>query len=332
MMNANVNSSLFMEVEEDIVRRIFSEKLNIEDVDNISLIGGGMFNTTYEAARGSERWIIRFGPVNRQLLMGFEHGLMEAENEVYRLCGAHHIPSPKVLVCDTSREILERDYMIVEYVPGTVMLSAALGEPQKQALYEEMGRYAARLHGITGERFGFVSRLAAGGGFYSWWECLMYEAEDILGRLQGCSGVTEEEAACLRKVFAGNRELLDAVKVPQLLHTDLWEGNVLVDTRREQPCICMVIDGDRAIYGDEDFEWAAPWLDNPAVRRGAGVDTEAFLEPQRVRRREIYRVFYYLIEGYVGIGEYNNPQQYRNGIDQALDHAEKLRRIPSMAL
>lgn len=302
----NEKSNLYQRVERDVIEKILRDKLGMEQDFQVSVLSGGMFNTTYEVSWEDGHVILRFGPVNRHLIMGFEEHLMEAEAYVYKLCEKAEIPCPHVLVCDTSRKLLDRDYMITEYVSGETMVKAALTQQESERLFEEMGQYTSRLHEITGDRFGFVSRLVSEKESYSWAQCLIREAEDILERLMKAGGLDVEEAGLFHRVFTENRELLDEVRVPRLLHTDVWSGNVILSRKGGVPGVKMIIDGDRAVFGDTDFEWAAPWMDVPGIFRGAGIPDEDFYDSKRVRRRRIYRMFYYLMECYVGIGEYND--------------------------
>lgn len=131
-MDVNRKSNLFGEVEIPLIQKIFAEKLHIDQPLDIDLISGGLFNTSYKVKTGTKKYILRFSPVNEHLVMGFEAHLMAAENYVYTLCEEHQIICPKVLVCDTSRRLLDRDYMITSYIPGTVMIDAALSERERE--------------------------------------------------------------------------------------------------------------------------------------------------------------------------------------------------------
>jgi len=83
VMDINRKSNLFQEVDNSIIRKIFLEKLHIEQVLSIELISGGMFNTTYKIGCDKQTFIIRFSPINQHLVMGFETHLIAAENFVY---------------------------------------------------------------------------------------------------------------------------------------------------------------------------------------------------------------------------------------------------------
>lgn len=219
---------LFQEISFEEIQSIFARLLNERQVWEASLMDGGLFNTTYHVTYGMEgkEAVLRLGPVNRQFLMGHEENLMRAEVEVCRICAEHGIPCSKVLAWDCSRTTLDRDYMIVEYIPSIAMNKAELTEGERDALYQEMGAYLKCFHRIEGVCFGYVSRIIEGKCFSQWGDALLFEAEDILGRLEMHLGCDGQE---IREVFQRYKPLLDSVSPGRLLHTDMWEGNVLLD-------------------------------------------------------------------------------------------------------
>lgn len=321
----NLSSSLFREESVETIRELFSESLGETVIHNLHLLNGGMFNTTYYAAYGTgkKEAVLRLGPVNRHLLLEFERNLMEAETYVCGILERQRIPCGKILVCDTQKKLIDRDFMIVEYIPSVVMCDAGLSQSGKDRLYEELGNYLRRLHEVQGKSFGYVSQIKRGLAFESWSDALIYETEDILTRLVNRQAFSKEEASHIRALYEDSRELLDEITTPHLLHTDLWEGNVLLNPEKNK--VAAVIDGDRAVFGDIDFEFAAPWMDSPALLRGYGKDKQDSKDLKRLRRRELYLLYYMLIETYVGIGEYNNKEQYEQGKCKTLQMAKQLR-------
>ena len=51
-------------------------------------------------------------------------------------------------------------------------------------------------------------------------------------------------------MIAAHAPLLDEVTTPTLVHFDLWDGNILVDTTAPTPTIGGLIDGERAMWAD----------------------------------------------------------------------------------
>lgn len=308
----NPASSLYKEISKEAIRELVQIHFGTSRIREITLLKGGMFNTTYKVVFGEEdiKTVLRLGPVNRHLLMGFEADLMQAEQHVYQLCEKERIPCPHILACDTTKQVIDRDYMFVAYLDSKVLLDCEKTEAQKGALYEEVGTYMARFHQITGSRFGRVSKLCKGEGEQTWADCLIGEVTDILAKAEAFQAFNQVEADTIRRVFETYRSLFDEVKTPHLVHCDLWEGNVLIAKRGEADHVAAIIDADRAMFGDVDFEFASPWMTNEHFMRGYRLDPGAFQDPKRVLRRKLYLLDYYLAEVYVGIAEYHNLGQY----------------------
>lgn len=306
----NYQSSLFQEVSAETIREIFNSALLEEEIWETKLLAGGLFNTTYLVEYGPthQKAVLRLGPVNRHLLMGFEENLIGAEIYVYSICRKIGVPCSNVLAYDTSKRVIDRDFMIVEYIPSVAMVNAELTEAQQNHLDFEIGKQLAKLHQVTGDSFGFVSRIRAGKCFEKWSDAITFEIEDISERLERSGGIRCAEVKALREIFYQSRNLLDEITEPHLLHTDLWAGNVLLNNDTME--ISAIIDSDRAMFGDIDLEFSLPWMNNSAIKEGYGLNMQEFLRPSRVKRRQLYQMFFCLLEAYVWHSEYNNLGLY----------------------
>lgn len=82
----NVKSSLYRENDETEIREIFTYAFPGTEILGIRPLKGGLFNTTYGVDYGEDgrQAVLRLGPVNRHLLMGFEQNLMSAESWTYK--------------------------------------------------------------------------------------------------------------------------------------------------------------------------------------------------------------------------------------------------------
>lgn len=205
----NKQSNLFREISAGTIRDIFINALQEDIIWETALLDGGLFNTTYlvEYGLSHQKAVLHLGPVNRHLIMGFEENLMAAENYAYSLCHAAGIPCSHVLACDTSKQVVDRDFMIVEYIPSIVMSRAELTEEKREHLYRQMGIYLAGFHQVTGRHFGFLSRVCKGKLFEKWSDALIFEAEDITERLEQSGGLDREDAKRLRDCFYNSSPL-----------------------------------------------------------------------------------------------------------------------------
>lgn len=127
-------------------------------------------------------------------------------------------------------------------------------------------------------------------------------------------------SGCNPLLFSENRPLFDKITLPCLVHTDLWEGNLLLKKNRDSWSLAAIIDGDRAIWGDPDFEMASGWMITDRFLEGYQIDKAAYLSPERTERRKYYNLVYDLIDTYVGKAEYNQSEQYKNGYNRVLHY------------
>lgn len=324
----NINSNLFKELTDNEIRTIIKVNFQTDILSEIRLVAGGLFNTTYKICYGidNKNIILRVGPVNRHLLMAFEENLMKAEEYVYEICNKNNIPCSKVLVCDVTKKLINRDYMIVEYIESTALSMCSMNEKEKAEVYKEVGRYISKLHSITNESFGRVSYILAGKTYFTWYDYLISEIDDITGRLQKLHAFTQEEVNNIKLVYEKNKIQLESVTTPTLIHTDLWEGNVLVEKNDNQYNVVGIIDSDRAIFGDVDFEFASQWMINDNFMKGytvnVSIDKVQFSKSQI--KTKIYLILYSLIECYVGLAQYNDMKQYQNNKKTVLNLVSEL--------
>lgn len=288
---------------------------------------GGLFNTTYAvetADCGSV--VLRVGPVNRHLLMHFEHDLMESEEAVYAMCHARGIPVSEVLACDTTKSILDRDFMIVRNIPSSPMseCEADLSPDDRARICREIGEATKNFHAIEGEKFGRIAEVKHGGGFDQWSECMMTEFErwENIAAPTGLFSPDEHKAA--RTVLTETASILDEIKTPHLVHADLWFGNILV-TKDEHPRFAAIIDADRAMWGDTEIDFSSiPWTqESPTFWEGYGKPLP--MDDHNRIRRMIYTMMWSLFDTYVWLHQYNNPDNAAYTKNKTLDQIRMLK-------
>ena len=101
--------------------------------------------------------------------------------------------------------------------------------------------------------------------------------------------------------FDDRAAALDEVTTPVLVHFDLWDGNILVESGPAGPRIGALIDAERAFWGDPLAEFVSLALDGDIERDTAFLDgyraaggAIAFDTAAR-QRLSLYRAYLYLI-------------------------------------
>lgn len=303
-----MNSSLYLELSKEELRKLISKTLNT-DINSAKLLTGGLFNTTYyidTMKYGSV--VLRAGPVNRHLLLPFEHSLMQAEQLVYKLCREAQVPVSEILFMDTSKRIIDCDYMIVRYIPSVPMNEAVLCSDNNSQICRDIGAATAKMHSITHSHFGQIVDVENGKGFSKWSDCLLHELNQWERLSKSTSLFSDAEYIKIRRTFENSIPFLDKIQTPSLVHTDLWKGNVLICFNSDIPEFAAIIDADRAMWGDPDVEFSSiNWTHSePTFWEGYG---KALKQDFGSRiRRTIYTLLWSLLDAYVYLQEYNQPE------------------------
>lgn len=302
----NKASKIYKALDEEELNKVVRDYFGQEVEFEARCMKGGLFNTTYyiKVNKYKREVILRVGPVNRHLLLPFEENLMYAEEYVYKLCKENNIPCSNVLKCDLSKKIIDRDYMIIEYVNSNPLSEVDIDKKNENRIYEEVGEYISKLHKIKSNKFGRVYDVLVGNGFNSWSEYLINEFLNIEIRLREFNIFNEDELSIIKSAIYKYKYTFEKIKTPYLIHGDLWAGNILISKNINEYSTVAIIDSDRALFGDREFEFANPWITNESFIKGYGKDLECDFDSRS--RRAVYSLMYLLIDSYVWSIEYNN--------------------------
>ena len=291
-----------------------------------TMLKGGLFNTTYtlesDDAPG-EKYVLRVGPVRRELLLPYEHHLMDAECWAYEKMAEVGIPTSEVVHKDTTKTLLDRDFMIVKFIESVQLNRAEMNEEDRYTVFREAGRYCRKMNDIHTEKFGRVGYLVNGGGYDTWSAYIKSELSEWAGKIreQTTGYYTEEELCEIVSLADRYGDILDEITVPCFNHCDMWSLNVLL--KPDAPAIAAIIDPDRCCMGDPDFELSSGWMMNEAFYDGYG--RRMAEDDHTVIRTNIYKMIFFLLNGYFMRTQYDDPAPSMDDKKRAMQYVEKLR-------
>lgn len=285
----HTTSTLYKELSQDELNEIIAKNFGNGTPYIHNLLSGGLFNTTYMVTlfpnrNNEQRIVLRVGPVNRHLLLPFEQNLMTAEQKVYELYEANDICGSKLIACDVSKTITDRNYMIIEYIKSTPLSDLKITSEQNSRICHQIGVLCEKMHNITEQSFGRVYEVTHGMGFSKWGDYIKSELSQWRERVIEFYVYTSTEINIIDNVFNKYYDLLNEIETPHLVHADLWEGNVLIRDDNGEYNVAAIIDDD----------------------------------PKCVIRRKIYLAIYHLIDSYVWTVQYNNPNCSKDNKDAAM--------------
>ncbi|MCW3792292.1 aminoglycoside phosphotransferase family protein [Paenibacillus sp. LS1] len=329
--NSGLHCTISAEVLHHLVENNFGSGTKVKE---FVLLQGGLFNTTYriqlENASVTDV-ILRLAPERAEMAAGsasdplfsFERTMMAAEPIVYEYYCKAGIPAPNIITCDDSGSIIPRTYMFMEFIPSKQLDHISISETDKERLYHQLGAYTATMHQIEGASFGWPQGDGSIKGSDQWSEVLHSFAEETALKAKQAEympGVGEEITA----IFIKNKDLFDQVTRPVLVHNDLWEANVLVHVENGELNIAAIIDGDRSMFADREFEAI---LSTESMAFHEGYDRPLDPSADGKARRLAYRILSSYFNAYVHEHQVNQPedgQKYRQRTLDLLDQWKQL--------
>lgn len=290
-----------------IVRRALGPSAQIE---NRTLLKGGKFNTTYRIGTlGAERdLVIRLAPVRQELLYRFERSLQRAETQIYGLLESRGVPVPKVIRHDDSREIVDREYIITEYIESIPLEDANLSGNAYQDVMRSLGAFARLIHSISGEGFGWFGMSRASGLAGTWHGFLSEFVEEIASRSDRFGVTPMKHVRKVQSILGQGPALFPDPRPIALLHNDLHPGNILMRKGGNAFEIAALIDADRALFGDPDFEFATSGLIDGGFMDGYGRPLDP--SPEAVFRRKMYSLTWNMLDADACMTQIGNARAY----------------------
>jgi aminoglycoside phosphotransferase (APT) family kinase protein len=126
------------------------------DAVGVEQFAGGQSNPTYLVSVGSDRYVLRRKPPGT--LLPSAHAV-DREYRVMHALAASGVPVPKVFALCDDPAVIGTEFFLMEYVPGRVFWDATLpgvAPRERAALYDELNRVIAALHGVDHAAVGLV--------------------------------------------------------------------------------------------------------------------------------------------------------------------------------
>ncbi|ETT51011.1 phosphotransferase family protein [Paenibacillus sp. FSL H7-689] len=330
-MNSGLHCTISAEMLHHLVENNFGSDTKVKE---FGLLQGGLFNTTYRIQLEHTSYtdvILRLAPERGEMAAGsasdplfsFERTMMAAEPIVYEYYRKAGIPAPNIIACDDSGSIIPRTYMFMEFIPSKQLDHESISDIDKERLYHQLGAYTAIMHQIEGASFGWPQGDGSIKGSDQWSEVLYSFAEETAlkaARADYMPGVGEEIVA----IFMKNKDLFDQVIRPVLVHNDLWEANVLVHVENGELNIAAIIDGDRSMFADREFE-AILSSESAAFHEGYDRPLDSSAEGQA--RRLAYRILSSYFNAYVHEHQVNQPEDGQKYRQRTLDLLEQWKQL-----
>jgi aminoglycoside phosphotransferase (APT) family kinase protein len=252
--------------------------------------------------------VLRISPPDDAGFLFYEQRMMAQEPQLHALLRAETtVPVAEILAYDDSRALIERDYLLMERLPGQPFTDASLTDRQTEAVLEQIGGHLAQMHTLVADRYGYLGAHQPMAPQPTWVDAFAVMWNRLLDDIVACGGYTYEEANAFQHLFEVYRPHFDRPVPASLLHMDVWGQNILVDGSGR---VTGIVDLDRALWGDPEIEFAVLdycGISQPAFWRGYDRPRDTSFSAQiRARFYLLYEVQKYIV---IRIWRQNNHTQ-----------------------
>lgn len=250
-------------ITKTLVDKIFQRALGFKTNANVTLLKGGLYNTSYKVVLHDRTvLVLRIAPPKDKPLLGYEDSLLKRETYFLSLLHSKGFSVPHVIFKDFSKGIISRDYIILEYCPGdnAFIKFENLTNDEQNRIYAQWGRFTSKIHAFINPE-GWFGPPAPLKRHKTWSDFVKFYVRSLWNDLQKDSRLSRLVECDLNKLVSVMRPVLDEITSPRLVHGDLSLHNILIDGKGKECSITAILDWDRSIWGDPWFEWILHGLD-----------------------------------------------------------------------
>jgi len=229
----------------------------------------GKFNTSFFVDADKEQLVLRIAPPSHSVFVFYERDMMRQEPDIHRIVLSQtSVPVPRILVYDDSHEIIDRDFLIMECLPGRP-LTEMHGLPN-DAVLRQVGGYLAQVHSLTEDQYGYLGAHRPMEPQSNWADAFEIMWNKMIDDIVEVRYYDAPESVMMRSLLDQYIGLFDRPVSASLLHMDIWHQNILVNKAGK---VTALLDWDRALWGDPEIEFAVLdycGISEPAFWEGYG--------------------------------------------------------------
>lgn len=242
-MNAVTKYKLNDDTIEMMYRRAFPDSRELK----ITALSGGFCSSVYLVESGKNKVVLKVGTENSVKVMWHETAYIATEAQMLKLIGEKtDIAMPEMLFYDESGEICDVPYFFMSFIDGKPLNDTeGITAEQYADIKYEVGRLTRKITDMPAQRFGIPNIADSFCDKNSDFVILLFEK--LLADLEQKGGALKSIShGELMKLIGKFRTQLDTADKPCLIHTDTWNGNVMVKDGE----FSGIIDFAAILYGD----------------------------------------------------------------------------------
>lgn len=326
-MGKIINSSTKFRPTEKKLKAMTEQALQRKlKVFNCRELSGGLCSTVYLVETDKDKVVLKISAPKGTVTMRHEREYVPVEAKMLKKFEEKlDIPAPKLIYFDDTEKICPVPYFFMSFIKGIPLTEAGqkLSKSDINAIKLKLGEICRDICSLKAEKFGIpdMPETYTENNFefvYTLFQMLFRDIAD-----KGIF-VPEADEKEISDMLYKCRSVLEECKEPVFIHTDTWDGNLMIYNNKLEG----LIDYAAVLYGDplmsHDFHDFLPEPDPYFCR---GFQKESFTENEKIRML-IYKIWHRL--GMIaerGFRNYDDPNTYAWVLDEYVKEVKALRSV-----
>ena len=279
---------LSREQAELIAKDLFGSE---ETLLSFERLKGGYTNAAYRLTSSSNDngILIKSAHKKQSALLSYETNMFAHEINTSQMLLMNNVRTPKVLKYSPYGEIMEKEYAVYEYIKSDYPPNDA---DISLIDYKSLDTVITRFHSIKGDGFGYLSRSL----YVTWYSFIVALGTELL-RLAEDHMFLEDKGYTveLKAEISESRDIFEEITASYYIHNDIGKKNFLFKRSGDFYSFLALIDLERSMYGDLDFEYSRAELTDPECYKHIMLDGRQNVSANRSKRLRIYMLINLLI-------------------------------------
>ena len=230
-MSKNSSSTVKNYQSDLTIKKMYNKKFH-QSSDNIiiSKLSGGLKNAVYLIEDNSKKVVLKIGPSDETKMITADRGILWWEAEMLKLMETIDFPAPKLFHYVEKDELCQSPYLFMSYIPGKNYLEIKndMSEQEIANIENQLGQLSAKICSIDGIKFFLPSQPKK--TFNNNYEFILNLFDLLLNdaKEKGMD-IGKNNYDIISEIIKSNKNSLNNIDKICLCHTDIWDGNVIVD-------------------------------------------------------------------------------------------------------
>lgn len=288
-METNNYSSVKNYQSDEAIKRMYKNAFQVDPENiKISKLSGGLKNAVYLIEDGTKKIVLKIAPKDESKMITADRNILWWEAEMLEKMEELELPTPKLLYFDDSHSICEEPYIFMSYLSGENYLQCKenLSKNEVDNIEKELGLISAKICSIHSDQFFLPAQPDK--IFNNNYEFVLNLFELLLHDAKSKDmDLGKNNYQNILNIINSKRDSLNNISNLCLSHTDIWDGNVLVDKGR----VSGIVDFTDLYYCDELMTFYFHTIDGKTSEQFLTGFNNKCLNDDEIERVDIYRMY-----------------------------------------